>query len=153
MYHQVYRMRLFSCGFLLSTNTKRGLIMDLSWSATATPSTTNGNVFLKWFDVEKYNALFSAFTSLDGSEKKKYKGAEDYIVKQGGPSPSPEERNYKKYIDEMAANFDHGRFYSILPVDLYSEKDTIMDLLSSLETENYIKTASSRTKCHLSFRC
>ena len=40
--------------------------MDLSWSATATPSTTNGNVFLKWFDVEKYNALFSAFTSLDG---------------------------------------------------------------------------------------
>ena len=120
--------------------------MDLSWSATATPSTTNGNVFLKWFDVEKYNALFSAFTSLDGSEKKKYKGAEDYIVKQGGPSPSPEERNYKKYIDEMAANFDHGRFYSILPVDLYSEKDTIMDLLSSLETENYIKTAYKSKK-------
>lgn len=111
--------------------------MDLSWSATATPSTTNGNVFLKWFDMGKYNALFSAFTSLDGSEKKKYKGAEDYIVKQGGPSPSPEERNYKKYIDEMAANFDHGRFYSILPVDLYSEKDTIMDLLSSLEIGLY----------------
>lgn len=41
----------------------------------------------------------------------------------------------------MSANVDHGKFFSILPVDLYSEKDTIMDLLSSLETENYIKAA------------
>ena len=97
--------------------------MDLSWSATATPS-ANGNVFLKSFDVEKYDTLFATFTSLDGSEKKKYKGAEDYIVQQGGTSLSPEERNYKKYIDEMSANVDHGKFFSILPVDLYSEKDT-----------------------------
>ena len=79
--------------------------MDLSWSATATPS-ANGNVFLKSFDVEKYDTLFAAFTSLDGSEKKNYKGAEDYIVQQGGPSLSPEERNYKKYIDEMSTNVD-----------------------------------------------
>ena len=119
--------------------------MDLSWSATVTPS-TNGNIFLKSFDVEKYNTLLSTFTSLDSSEKKKYKSAEDYIVKQGGPSLSSEERNYKKYIDEMLANFDNGRFYSILPVDLYSEKDTIMDLLSSLETENYIKEAYKSKK-------
>ena len=119
--------------------------MDLSWSATATPS-ANGNVFLKSFDVEKYDTLFATFTSLDGSEKKKYKGAEDYIVQQGGTSLSPEERNYKKYIDEMSANVDHGKFFSILPVDLYSEKDTIMDLLSSLETENYIKAAYKSKK-------
>lgn len=119
--------------------------MDLSWSATATPS-ANGNVFLKSFDVEKYDTLFAAFTSLDGSEKKNYKGAEDYIVQQGGPSLSPEERNYKKYIDEMSTNVDHGKFFSILPVDLYSEKDTIMDLLSSLETENYIKAAYKSKK-------
>lgn len=46
--------------------------MDLSWSATATPS-ANGNVFLKPFDVEKYDTLFAAFTSLDGSEKRNTK--------------------------------------------------------------------------------
>lgn len=46
----------------------------------------------------------------------------------------------------MSANVDHGKFFSILPVDLYSEKDTIMDLLSSLETENYIKAAYKSKK-------
>ena len=35
--------------------------MDLSWSATAIPA-TNGNIFLKSFDVEKYNTLSSKFT-------------------------------------------------------------------------------------------
>lgn len=58
--------------------------MELSWSASAVPS-ANGNVFFKSFDIEKYYALLAAYASLDGSEKKKYKGAEDYIVQQGGP--------------------------------------------------------------------
>lgn len=119
--------------------------MDLSWSATAIPS-TNGNIFLKSFDVEKYNTLSSKFTSLESSEKRKYRSIEDYIIQQGGPSPSSVERNFKKYVDEMSATFNQGRIYSILPVDLYSEKDTIMDLLASLETENYIKTAYKSKK-------
>ena len=119
--------------------------MELAWSATATPI-VSGNVFLKKFDIKQYNELSNMFNSLDGSEKGNYKGAEDYIVKHGGPVLSPENRNYKKYIDEMSASFDRGKSYSILPVDLYSEKDTIMDLLSSLETENYIKTAYKSKK-------
>lgn len=119
--------------------------MDLSCFVTVV-SSANGNIFLKSFDIEMYNTLFSTFNSLEGFEKKKYKGAEDYIVQQGGPRLSPEERNYKKYIDEMSANFEHGKFYNILPVDLYSEKDTIMDLLSSLETENYIKAVYKSKK-------
>ena len=123
--------------------------MDLSYFAKAEPS-ANGNIFFKEFDIEGYNTLFSAFNSLDGSEKSKYKGAEDYIVKNGGPSPSPEERNYKKYIEEMSENYNSGKFYNILPVDLYSEKDTIIDLLSSLETENYIKTVYKSKKLKMS---
>ena len=123
--------------------------MDLSYFATAKPS-ENGNIFSKSFDIEGYNTLYSAFNSLDGSEKKKYKGAEDYIVKNGGSALSPEERNYKKYIDEMLENYNHGKFYTILPVDLYSEKDTIIDLLSSLETENYIKAVYKSKKLKMS---
>lgn len=123
--------------------------MDLSYFAKAEPS-ANGNIFFKEFDIEGYNTLFSAFNSLNGLERSKYKGAEDYIVKNGGPSPSPEERNYKKYIEEMSENYNSGKFYNILPVDLYSEKDTIIDLLSSLETENYIKTVYKSKKLKMS---
>lgn len=119
--------------------------MDLKWYASSTAS-TSGSGFFKAFDIEKYNELFAEFSALDGSEKKKYKGADDYIVKQGGPALSPEERNYKKYMDEMSANFEYGKTYNVLPVDLHSEGDTIMDLLSSLETENYIKAAYKAKK-------
>lgn len=113
--------------------------MKLEWSATAILS-SSGNTFLKSFDINIYNELYSSFISLAGEEKQHYKGADDYIVKHGGPTLSYEEKNFKKYIDEIGANISLGKYYSILPVDLYSEKDTMMDLLSSLENENYIKS-------------
>lgn len=50
----------------------------------------------------------------------------------------------------MSENYNSGKFYNILPVDLYSEKDTIIDLLSSLETENYIKTVYKSKKLKMS---
>lgn len=112
--------------------------MELKWSATSLSSNT-GNHFIKTFDVTSYNRLYTLYTLLGVEEKKKYKGIDDYISKNGGPSLSPEERNFKKYVDEITESIHHGKIYSILPVDLYSEKNTIMDLLSSLETENYIK--------------
>ena len=119
--------------------------MELKWFATALPSTT-GNHFIEAFDITSYNKLNNAYASLDIEEKKKYKGIEDYIARNGGPSLSSEERNYKKYIDEITEKQNCGKTYSILPVDLYSENNTIMDLLSSLETENYIKSTYKAKK-------
>lgn len=119
--------------------------MNISWSATATPS-TSGSGFFKAFDIEKYHSLHADFMALANSEKKNYKGADDYIAKQGGPSLSPEEINYKKFVEEMVASFEVGKTYSVLPVDLNSERDTIIDLLSSLETENYIKAVYKAKK-------
>lgn len=123
--------------------------MELKWIAQATPLST-GNYFFEEFDTEQYTELYKKFSLLSSADKSKYKGAEDFIVKAGGPSLTSAQRNFKKFMDEIASNLDHDRYYSILPVNIYSEKETIMDLLASLENVNYIKSVYKSKKTQVS---
>lgn len=119
--------------------------MELKWIAQAT-SLSAGNHFFEEFDTAQYTELFKQFSMLSNEEKSKYKGAEDFIVKMGGPSLTPTQKNYKKFMDEIASNLEHDSFCNILPVNIYSEKETIMDLLASLENVNYIKSVYKSKK-------
>ena len=101
--------------------------MELKWIAQATPLSV-GNHFFEEFDTEKYTELSKRFSMLSKEEKSKYKGAEDFIVKTGGPSLTPTQKNYKKFVDEIASNLDHDHYYNILPVNIYSEKETIIPI-------------------------
>ncbi len=119
--------------------------MELKWIAEAIP-VTDGNTIFEKFDVARYIDMSENYKKLLGGEKKRFKGLDDYITKNGGPSINPLQKNYKKLLDEIDANIEKDLYYDILPVDVYSEKDTIMDLLSSLENENYIKELYRKKK-------
>ena len=120
--------------------------MNLRWDVSAVPVANEANLIFEKFDLKSYNELCNKFLELPKEEKAKFKGLEHYIEKTNGLKLSDKQRNYKKYREEITENFNKGTFYKILPVDLYSEKDTIIDLLSSLETENYIKEAYKEKK-------
>lgn len=123
--------------------------MELKWIAQAT-HLPDGNHFFEEFNTVQYAELFKQFSILSNGEKSKYKGAEDFIVKMGGPSLTPTQKNYKKFMDEIASNLEHDNFCNILPVNIYSEKETIMDLLASLENVNYIKSVYKSKKTQVS---
>ena len=122
--------------------------MNLKWESSAEP--ISGTMLFKPFDIETYQSMSEQYDQLEKLEKKNYKGKDDYISKNGGPTLSPEEKNYKKYTDEMESVFSRGKFYNILPVDIHSDRDTLIDILTSLETENYIKTAYKEKKLRVS---
>ena len=113
--------------------------MELKWIAQANPLQT-GNHFFEEFDLAGYTELSENFKKLPNTEKSKYKGIEDYITTMGGLTLTPTQKNYKKFMDEIISNLDLDAYYNILPVNIYSEKETIMDLLASLENVNYIKS-------------
>lgn len=117
---------------------KSGGIMDVKWITDAT-SANDSNIFVEKYDDTKYAEFSNGYFALTGQEKGKYKGMEDYISKVYNITLNQHQKNYKKFNDEIEKSFSDGNFYSILPVSVYSEKETIMDLLTSLENENYIK--------------
>lgn len=119
--------------------------MKLDWIADAAP-VTGGNVIFQTFDLKEYNLLIDEFSTLDKVEKKKYKGIEDYIKKKHGREINNAQKNYKKIMDEIESNFSAESYLGILPIDVYSEADTIIDLLASLENEKYIKEIYTKKK-------
>lgn len=112
--------------------------MNLDWSATITNCTRSTKLF-EVFDIEAYVAECKKFQSLSPEDKSKYKGADDFISKNGGNLPLPLNRNYMRLIDEVNARLESGKLPERLPIDPLMQMDSIQDLLSSLENENYIK--------------
>lgn len=125
------------------------IIMNLEWSVSSS-DTFGSNIFIERFDVEKYTNAQKEFMSLPSNEKAKYKGADDYVYKTCGLTLSPNRMNYKKITDEISYKLKHENYYNILPVNIYTEKETIMDLLASLENEKYIKTIYKEKKTQVS---
>lgn len=112
--------------------------MKLEWIVEATP-VTGGNLIFQEFDITKYNDLSGEFLTLTPEERKQYKGIEDYVKKKYGIEINNAQKNYKRVMEEIDSNLAAESYLGILPVDLYSEHDTVIDLLASLENENYIK--------------
>lgn len=123
--------------------------MKLDWIVEAT-SVTGGNMIFQEFDLKKYNELSNEFSKLDIGEKKQYKGIENYVEKKYGIEINNAQKNYKKVMDEIESNFAAESYLGILPVDMYSEQDTVIDLLASLENENYIKEIYRKKKTRVS---
>lgn len=115
------------------------------WKASFSP-TGNTNKLFEPFDMEKYESLEQSFKTLSPTEKQRYKGIGDYICQSGGPELTPLRSNYKKMCEEIHIQIAKGSFYDILPMDIYMPENVIMDLLMSLENENYIKDIYKRKK-------
>lgn len=113
--------------------------MDLKWIAESNPS-SNGNAFIESFDIKRYYELSSKYVELSKEEKSNYKGLDEFNEKNGLKTPNSKQKNYKKIFEEIEANLESESFHSLLHIDIYAEKETIMDLLASLENENYIKS-------------
>ena len=113
-------------------------IMNLEWSATIANCTRSTKLFEK-FDIETYDLECKKFHSLPPEDKAKYKGGDDFISKSGGSLPLPLNRNYMRLIDEVNARLKSSKLPERLPIDPLMQTDSIQDLLSSLENENYIK--------------
>ena len=79
--------------------------MNLKWSATITKCTRSTKLF-EVFDIEAYVAECKKFHSLSPEDKAKYKGADDFISKNGGSLPLPLNRNYMRLIDEVNARLE-----------------------------------------------
>lgn len=119
--------------------------MELNWIAQATPS-PNGNKRLETFDIQKYDEIAKKYSQLSSEERGKYKGIDDYVSKNGGSALSSAQKNFKRIQEEIDKHIDSQNYFSILPVNIYSEKETVMDLLASLENENYIKEVYRKKK-------
>ncbi len=50
-------------------------------------------------------------------------------------------------MEEIEENLQQNRYHTVLPVDIYTEKQTVMDMLASFENENYIRRIYSTKKC------
>ena len=115
------------------------------WTVQITPTTTGQRIFEKC-DLGLYSQKRKEYDSLDKNEKSKYKGADDYIVRNGGPSLSQENKNYKLLVDEINAQLSSDSMPELFPIDFLDHDIEIQDLLSSLENENHIKETYKKKK-------
>lgn len=106
----------------------------------------NSNLIVEAFDLGEHARLRNQFLALPADEKKKYKGIEDYIYRCGGLEMTKGRLNYRKIMEEVEQQMSGGGYFDILPVGGYMQETVIMDLLMSLENENYIKDIYRKKK-------
>ena len=75
--------------------------MNITWSANLF-SVSKGSKLFEPFDMKLYETKLKEFYDLPSTEKAKYKGADDYVVKNGGPQLCPLNYNYKKIYEETS---------------------------------------------------
>ena len=112
--------------------------MNNQWSASATP-VQNGSRLFDPFDVDTYKQAFQDFNALCIEDKKKYKGVEEYITQKTGIVCTPLNQNYKKLHEEIISRLSNPLAIEPLVIDTVFQRDLIINLLLSLENENYIK--------------
>lgn len=118
------------------------------WKVEITPSSNN-----KIFEEYDYSLCLQAeknFKSLSPTEKSNYKSIEVYVEKNTNVAFNSLKNNYKKIEEEIDEQINKGIYYDVLPIDLYMQDSTVMDLLSSLENEKYIKDIYCKKKLKVS---
>ena len=96
-----------------------------------------------------YNKLRDEFFQLPNCQKSSYAGAEDYIVKNGGPELKSLNKNYKLLIEETEKRLSSQNKPELYNIDTFSRNESIQDLLSSLENDEYIKRIYRSKKKHI----
>ena len=120
--------------------------MVSQWNASATACKTSSKLF-EPFDIKTFDDLSEKYKSLSAEDKGKYKSMDDYVVQHDGPELSNLNRSYIKLVNEVNSRLMSTRLPERLPIDLLIQKDAVLDLLASLENENYIKEVY-KTKKH-----
>lgn len=120
--------------------------MVSQWNASATACKTSSKLFDP-FDIKTFDDLSEKYKSLSAEDKGKYKSMDDYVVQHDGPELSNLNRSYIKLVNEVNSRLMSTRLPERLPIDLLIQKDAVLDLLASLENENYIKEVY-KTKKH-----
>ncbi len=119
--------------------------MNITWSANLS-SVSKGSKLFEPFDMKLYETKLKEFYDLPSTEKAKYKGADDYVVKNGGPQLCPLNYNYKKIYEETSKRLENGSVPEVLLIDFYMQNKLIDDLLCSLENEKHIREIYPKKK-------
>ena len=108
------------------------------WYAAISPC-ENGSRLFESFDVDSYTSMCNEYIALLAKDKGKYTSMSDYILKHGGPTLTHLNSCYMKLVEEIHSRLMSTSLSERLPIDLLIQKDALLDLLASLENENYIK--------------
>lgn len=120
--------------------------MTPEWYAAIT-ACANGSKLFEPFDIDFYTALCTEYKALPYEDKRNYASMNNYVVRRGGPELVHLNQCYMKLIEEINSRLASTACVERLPIDLLIQKDAVLDLLASLENENYIKEIY-RTKKH-----
>lgn len=110
----------------------------MSWSATISPCAKGSKLF-ESFDMDFYNEKCAEYDALPQTEKGKYKSRDAYVVIQGGPNLTALNKAYLKLNNEIDSRLKDSSIPERLSIDLLIQQNAVLDFLSSLENENYIK--------------
>lgn len=119
--------------------------MTYKWMATATPHVNGTKIFEKC-EIESYQVAAARFDDLSPSEKGTFKGREDYIVRSTGIQLTPLNRNYLKLIEEINIRLNSQSQFEALSINYVMDNQTVFDILTSIEDEEYIKSLYKKTK-------
>lgn len=112
--------------------------MNTEWSAIVAHH-LNGTKLFEKFDLQQYITLSSEYDHFANDKKAQYKGKEDFITKQAGITLSSLNRNYLKLIDEINERINSTNVPELLNIDYLVDDKTVINLLTSIENEDYIK--------------
>ena len=112
--------------------------MDIQWSVSSVLA-ANSNKLFEPFDISRYRQAIKAYDEMPPEEKRNYRGREHYVSQTSGIELSPLNNGYRRIVEEMEARFSNPLDYEPLLIDTVFQKDLIINLLSSIENENYIK--------------
>lgn len=112
--------------------------MNIACSATIAHH-PNGTKLFEKFDLQQYTMLSSEYDLLSKDQKALYKGKEDFITKKTGITLSALNRNYGKLSDEINERINSMDVPELLNIDYVVDDRTVINLLTSIENEDYIK--------------
>ena len=112
--------------------------MIQDWIVKVT-ATEKGQKLFQSCDYSLYKKKKAAFETLPKNEKALYKGADDYIKKNGGPELNSLNRNYMLLVEEIDAQVRSDNVLEVFPIETIDHDIEIQDLLLSLEDEKHLQ--------------
>ncbi len=109
-------------------------------------ATDSGQRLFQSFDYSIYKQKKNEYEQLSSEEKANYKGAAEYIKKNGGPELSTLQKNYVLLMEETNSQLEANNVLEVFPIDTLDHDVEIQDLLSSLEDEMHIKDIYRKKK-------
>ena len=123
--------------------------MEYKWFAT-NKLHPNGTKLFDKCDLLQYNTFAAQYDALSSKGKGEYKGKDEFIFQKSGISLTPLNKNYQKLIAETSERVNDQAQPETLVIDNFVDNKTIIDLLASIENEEYIKALYKKKKLKVS---